>query len=165
MHICIKEMCKKIIGKSGTEWAVSRLFVGHIGKERSAALLFVQETWERSERGGFSREANLRRQIEKEETKRVFDFTQKLQFCWGILQRNRKYFVGTWIILQQEAFRALTSCWRISPARARSTLLREMPFAIIDNQIQTLWLEGECMEGRIHAHSITFYEMLILKSV
>ena len=30
---------------------------------------------------------------------------------YGILQRKRKYFVGTRIILQLEAFQALTSCW------------------------------------------------------
>ena len=53
--MCIKEIERNIkqtktgeeIEKSGTERAVSRLFVGHIGKEKSA-LLFLQEPRQKS---------------------------------------------------------------------------------------------------------------------
>ena len=46
MHTMHQRNVQKNIGKSGTEWAVNRLFVGHIGKEKSA-LLFVRERRER----------------------------------------------------------------------------------------------------------------------
>ena len=80
-----KAHCQRSVGVgSRTEWAVSRSICWTQWQRRVGSCVPSREAREASFLCQFSRRAplNLRRQIEKEETKRVFDFTSLVRALW-----------------------------------------------------------------------------------